>query len=69
MIRSWRYTLKLWAACRFGRPLRLPPGQYRLRGMNPRRQRIVVVRHEQEAQRTNATQAAPEAGGDPGASA
>jgi hypothetical protein len=50
MIRSWWYTLKLWTTCRFGRPLRLPPGQYRLRGVNARRRRIVVVRHEQEAQ-------------------
>ncbi len=69
MIRSWWYTLKLWAACRLGMPLRLPPGRYWLRGANPRRRRIMVVRHEQEAQRANAAEATPEAGGDPGASA
>jgi hypothetical protein len=69
MIRSWWYTVKLWAACWLGMTLRLPPGRYVLQGVNPRRRRIVVVRDEQEAQGADATQATPEAGGDPGASA
>ncbi len=42
MIRSWRYTLKLWAACWLGTPLRLPPGRYHVHGSNPRLRRIVV---------------------------